>query len=195
VGRVSVHGLVAVLGASLGACATYRAVDTGESAERVSSPPSSPTASVPASAPVSTPVPGTAPLPYLKADADRDFKRAQELFDTGKEGESFLALSDYLRRHPRSERAADAQYMLAEWHYRRNEFPAALIEYRKVLKYTVKGAGHVPEATNRVGECLRKTGEFEKARIEWQAVLRRYPGTPYARRAEELLLELQVAQP
>jgi TolA-binding protein len=173
----------------VGACATYRELPVEAPEERAQGvaveekPLPAPSARPPAPLPPPT-------SPALQADALRDFERARALFDSGREGEAILALTDFLRRYPGHLRAAEAQFLLAETHFGRREYDTALIEYRKVLKYNARTTERLADATIRAGECLLKLGKVEEARIEWEAVRRRFPASSAARRADEFLAGL-----
>jgi TolA-binding protein len=121
-------------------------------------------------------------------DADRDYARARELVEAGQEDSALLALSDFLRWHPQSAKADDAQYFMGEVYYRKRDFARAVDEFRRVFEYKGRqGADRIPEAGVRLGEAWSHQGEPDKARIEWEAVLRTFPKSEAARMAEERL--------
>lgn len=183
--RSALLALVALVG--LGACATYR--DLMGIPQPTETPAAAPY-EVPMRPTPLLPVEPPPPPPHTE-DAARDFARASELYDKGQEREALISLTDFLRRYPQHSLAPEAHFRMGELHFRRAEFSAALIEYRQVLKYTVRATTRIPDATVRLGECLRKIGDSEKAKIEWEATRRRFPGTPAAHRAAELMAGLE----
>jgi TolA-binding protein len=119
-----------------------------------------------------------------KADAARDFERAKQLTDQGKESEALLSLTDFLRRYPEHNLADDAQYLIAEVWFRRRNFELSFNEFRKVATYTSGKGDRVADAGLRTGEALLNMGHSDRALIEWEAIIRRYPGSEAAKKAE-----------
>jgi TolA-binding protein len=127
-----------------------------------------------------------------KADAERDFARAEDLFKAGQEDAAIVSLSDFLRRHPSSALADDAQYLLGEIEFRRRNFSDAIRELKKTLEYRKHGGDRVADAYFMVGESWFRLGDREKARIEWEALRRAYPKSSAAERASMRLMELDA---
>jgi TolA-binding protein len=121
-------------------------------------------------------------------DAQRDYERAKGLVDAGQESSALLALGDFLRRHPMSAMADDAQYLTGEVYFRKRDFGRARDEFSRVFDYKGRaGTDRIPDAAVRLGEAWAHEGQSENARIEWEAVLRTYPKTSAAKAAEERL--------
>ena len=118
--------------------------------------------------------------PSLAAEENRDFERMGVLMQAGKESEALLSATDFLRRYPKSERADDAQFVLAEVYFRQRQFHTALEEFSKIPTMRNSGLDKVPDAGLRMGECWLSLGDKQKSRIEWEAVLRKYPKSPAA---------------
>ena len=124
------------------------------------------------------------------SDVERDFARAEELSKSGQEDAAVVSLTDFLRRHPESARADDAQYMIGEIEYRRRNFDNAIRELKKTLDYRKRGGDRVADAYYLIGDSLLRMGNTEKARIEWEALRRAYPNSPAAGRAALKIMEL-----
>lgn len=114
------------------------------------------------------------------SDEDRDFERARVLLQSGQESEALLSATDFLRRYPQSARADDAQYFVGEVYYRRRQFQLALEEYSKIPGMKNPGLDKISEAGLRMGECWIGLGDKTRAKIEWEAVLRKFPDSPAA---------------
>ncbi len=133
-----------------------------------------------------------APKTTTEAEDERDFKRAEELLKSGQEQEAQTSLVDFLRRHPKSSRADDAQFLLGEVEYRRRNFAGAIAELKKTLNYKKSGGDRVADAYFLVGESWFRLGDIEKARIEWEALRRAYPKASAAENARTRLLEIEA---
>lgn len=157
------------------------------------------TATPPAAPPVAaapdkgpeTPVEGIPIKPLskkdLELDAQRDFSRATELLQNGQESQALVSYTDFLRRYPEHKLVGDAQFSIGEIFYRQRKYPEALNEFQKVKDLLKGGSQRTPDAFVKIGECHLKLGNIDRARIEWNAVRRRYLGTAAALRADVLL--------
>lgn len=119
-------------------------------------------------------------------DAQRDFDRAIELSRAGSEKQALVSLTDFLRRYPQHPKAVEVQFEIAEIYFHQRQFAEARKEFEKVYRYqgTVLAAEIVAKSGLRLGECSIKIGKIEEARIEWEAVLRKYPKTEAAKTAQ-----------
>ena len=120
-------------------------------------------------------------------DAERDFSRGKTLLDEGKESEALVSFTDFLRRYPKHALADDSQYLIGEIWFRRRKFEMALEEFRKVLNYGAETADRVGDAAVRMGECWVALNKVDRARVEWEAVLRKFPKSEAGTRAGTLL--------
>lgn len=126
------------------------------------------------------------------ADARRDFERAVELAKTGKESEALVSLTDFLRRYPESSRAVEAQLLMGEIEFRRRNFETAINELKKTLKYKKYEKTFVAEAYYLIGECWMRMKKYDRALIEWRALMRKFKGTPAADKAELKIPEVRA---
>ncbi len=116
-------------------------------------------------------------------DARRDFDRAAALLSSGEESQALISYFDFLRRYPQTKLAVEAQFQVAEIYRRSRQWEKALAEYRKVLKLDDKEKILYPETTFQIGDCLFKLKKFPEARIEWEALIRRFPKSDAAQQA------------
>ena len=160
-----------------------------------SPPPSLKASDVPVqSIPAPSPVPSSATVVALTdvqprmsfnpADAARDFERAESLVKSGHEDQALLSFADFLRRYPGHEKVDDAQFEIAEIYFQKRNYSQALTEYRKVFRIPESSSNYWADATLRAGDCLEKMGYLPQARVEWSAVVRRFPRTTAAQTAE-----------
>jgi TolA-binding protein len=122
-------------------------------------------------------------------DVEKDFTRAAELIQNGRESEALVSLTDFLRRHPESKLADDAQLLVGHLYSKQRNFLVAAIEFEKVFVY--KDSDRLAEAAVELGQAWTKLGQSERARIEFEAVLRRYPKSDAASQAKVLLAGLK----
>lgn len=125
-------------------------------------------------------------------DARRDFQRAVELAKVGKESEALVSLTDFLRRYPESSRAVEAQLLMGEIEFRRRNFETAINELKKTLKYKEHQKIFVAEAYYLIGECWMRMNRYDRALIEWRALIRKFQGTPAADKAELKIPEVKA---
>lgn len=118
-----------------------------------------------------------APSEVVLSDEQRDFTRAADLIKAGKESEAFISLSDVLRRYPSSQVAPEAQYMLGELLFKQRKYQEAAGEFSKVYKYGTLGVEKAPWASIKIGECWYQLKMYDRARIEWEAVRRKFPNS------------------
>ncbi len=117
-------------------------------------------------------------------DAARDYRRIEMLILSGRESEAIVSVSDFLRRYPDDELADDVQFMLGNIYFNARKFELALKEYEMILKFKNKKLDRLADAGLKIGECWNSLKEPKKARIEWEAVLRRFPNSEAAQKAQ-----------
>ncbi|WP_297528029.1 tol-pal system protein YbgF [Thiohalobacter sp.] len=125
------------------------------------------------------------------ADAARaDYQRALDILREGRyrqAGETFRA---FLKAHPDSAYADNAQYWLAETYYVTRQFDTALAEFEKVLKQ-YPGSSKTADARLKMGFIHYEKGNWDQARQALQQVVAEHPGTTAARLAAERLARMK----
>lgn len=104
-----------------------------------------------------------------------------------------LAISrfkDFLKRHPKSNLADNAQYWIGESHYGLREFDQAIIEFDAVRRRYPQGE-KVPAALLKQGFAFAEMGEKLNARLLLQEVVEKYPDTPEAGKAKVRLKTIE----
>jgi len=90
---------------------------------------------------------------------------------------------EFLKKHPKSNLADNAQYWIGESYYGLREFDQAIIEFDAVRRRYPQGE-KVPAALLKQGFAFAELGEKLNARLLLQEVLERYPDTPEAGKAK-----------
>lgn len=135
-------------------------------------------------------VPSAPPAPARPAGSDQqNYQAAFDLIQARKYEEAGRAFTGFLAAFPTSPLADNAQYWLAETHYVRGQFPAALPEFKKVVELYPQSA-KMPDALLKVGYCQIELGDSAAARATLQDVMRQFPDTTAARLASQRLERL-----
>ncbi|HUF72416.1 MAG TPA: tol-pal system protein YbgF [Gammaproteobacteria bacterium] len=99
------------------------------------------------------------------------------------------AFQSFLASYPQSQLRANAQYWLAETHYAQLSFRTALAEFQRVIDdYPL--SNKLPDALLKIGYSNHELGNRDAARQALLRVLREYPDTEIATRAEERLARI-----
>jgi TolA-binding protein len=138
-------------------------------------------------------------VPATAGDGDQIQVSEQDLWTAAgeafaHEGDKTAALQQYqlfLSHYKKSDRAAKAQFMLAECYFRDGDWGQAFREYDRVRKF--KGRDRYLEASVmlRMGECQYNQGRLEDALQSFTRLLEKYPETYLA---DEALFELGQVQ-
>lgn len=121
--------------------------------------------------------------------AGEDRAAYQEAFDRLRAGayrQAIEAFSAFLKAHPGSPLAANAQYWLGEGYYVTGDFERALEAFAAVPE-TYPESNKVPDARLKQGYTLYELGRWSAAREVLEAVRTDYPDTTVARLAEQRL--------
>jgi len=157
-----------------------------ETAPRFSAPP--PDAGLPQDQGAFGVAPAVAARP---AGSDQqNYQAAFDLIQARKYDEANSAFTTFLVQFPTSPLADNAQYWLAETHYVRGQYAAALPAFRKVIESYPQSA-KLPDALLKVGFCQAELGDRAAARTSLQEVMRQFPDTTAARLASQRLDRLQ----
>jgi tol-pal system protein YbgF len=104
-----------------------------------------------------------------------------------------LAISrfkEFLKKHPKSNLADNAQYWIGESHYGLREFDQAIIEFDAVRRRYPQG-DKVSAALLKQGYAFAELGEKVNARLLLQEVVEKFPETPEAARAKMRLKSIE----
>jgi tol-pal system protein YbgF len=131
--------------------------------------------------------PVIAPAP--SGSDQQNYQAAFDLIQNRKYEEAEHAFTNFLAAFPGSPLADNAQYWLAETHYVRRQFSAALPEFQKVVEQYPQSA-KMPDAMLKIGYCQNELGDRTAARATLQDVMRQFPDTTAARLASQRLEQL-----
>lgn len=113
-----------------------------------------------------------------------------ELSDGNYEG-SRAKFKEYLSRYPKSAKANDATYWIAESYYREGQFEESILEYQRFIDTYPKDQ-RVPLAYLKQGMSLVEIGKKEEAKLFFQTLIDKYPNSDEAKTAKEKISELAV---
>ena len=114
------------------------------------------------------------------------YMKAFGLFGSNNYSGAIDAFDAFIRTHPDSEYAGNAQYWIGECYYTQRDYARALEAFNKVIERYPKGQ-KVPDALLKVGFSLISLNEPEKARAALETLVEKYPKTPAAAKARERL--------
>lgn len=95
---------------------------------------------------------------------------------------------EFLKKHPASGLADNAQYWIGEAFYAREKYAEALSEFQKVVSGYPK-QDKVPAAMFKSGMCHAKLGDRAGAVEEWKSLVSKHPRSNEAALAQERLKE------
>ncbi len=95
-------------------------------------------------------------------------------------------LKAFLKRHPKSARADNAQFWIAETYFREKWYEKALIEYQNVIELYSKG-NKVPAAYLKQALAFEKIGDKANARLVLKELIKKFPKVNEAKIARQKL--------
>jgi tol-pal system protein YbgF len=143
-----------------------------------------PTAGAPAAGGVPAGMPGIA--------SDTLYQNALRDFTTGKYDMSSQEFGDYVKNYPNTDLASNAQFYIGEISYQQGNYKDAIAQYNLVLN-------NYPQSYKLSASMLKKglaeleLGTKATGIRDLKEVVRRFPGSDEARRAQAKLKELGVA--
>lgn len=104
---------------------------------------------------------------------------------------SRVQFREFLSKYPKSSKANDATYWIAESYYREGEFEESILEYQRFID-TYPKDDRVPLAYLKQGLSLVEIGKQEEAKLFFQTLIDKYPNSDEAKTAKEKITELAV---
>lgn len=132
----------------------------------------------------STTAPEAAQPQASTANDQTDFSNALSELRAGRFAEAITGFQNFLRTHPDSPLAGDAQYRLAE-SYAADENYQAAKEALIQLGLHHPQSPHLPDALLRLGDMYLKLGDTKRAQEVWEKLIQVYPDSQAARTAEQ----------
>jgi tol-pal system protein YbgF len=120
----------------------------------------------------------------------RDYEAAWRTLDKKDYKAAIGRFREFIKKHPRSALAGNAQYWIGESLYALKEFDQAIIEFDAVRRKYPQGE-KVPAALLKQGFAFAELGEKLNARLILQEVVEKYPQSPEAGRAKQRLKSLE----
>lgn len=120
----------------------------------------------------------------------RDYDVAWRLLENKDYRAAIARFKEFLRKHPKSNLADNAQYWVAESHYALREFDQAILEFDTVQRKYPQG-DKVPAALLKQGFAFAELGDKVDARLILQQLIDRYPQSPEAVKAKQKLKALE----
>lgn len=139
------------------------------------------------------PVVARSPGPALSPDelAKKEYEAALALMERKDYRGAIARFQDFLKKHPESDLADNAQYWVGEGHYALREFDQAILEFDAVRRKYPKG-DKVPAALLKLGFAFSELGDKVDARLILQELIDRYPQSEEALRAQQKLKTLEL---
>lgn len=120
------------------------------------------------------------------SDDRKAYEAAFEQLKQGRYDQARSAFADFLKAHPDSTLADNAQYWLGEADYVRSEFKQAVSDFKTLLdKYP--DSAKVPDAWLKLGYCHYELKQWDAASKALNTVINRYPDATAARLAKQRL--------
>lgn len=150
-------------------------------------------ASVPKDKAASTVATRTAPseaTTEFNAEARDAYKRAFNLLKDRRYEHAITAFNEFLAKYPQNDHASKAQYWLAEANYALQKFPAAKVEFKKVIN-EYPDSSKFPDATLKLGFTYYELEDWDNARNTLTGLRNKYPNSTVARMAEQRLQRMK----
>ncbi len=114
---------------------------------------------------------------------DQQYVAAKKILDGGDARASREKFQAFIKRHPKSKHADNAQFWIGETYYLEKWYEKAILEYQKVIeKYS--GGNKVPSAYLKQGMAFQKLGEKANARLILKELIKKFPGSNEAKIAK-----------
>lgn len=129
----------------------------------------------------------------LPAESDavkKDYEAAWKLLEQKNYRPAIARFKEFIKKHPQSEYADNAQYWIGESHYALREFDQAILEFDAVRRKYPKG-DKVPAALLKQGFAFAELGDKVDARLILQELVDRYPQSQEAAKAKQKLKTLE----
>ena len=120
------------------------------------------------------------------AAAARDYEAALNLFKANKTKEAGLAFDAFVKNHPDSNLAPNAQYWLGNAYYAQRDCKKAIDAHRVLISKWSQNA-KAPDALINIATCQQELGDAKGAKTSLEAVLAKYPESSAAATAKQRL--------
>ena len=118
------------------------------------------------------------------------YEKAWRSWEQKKYREAIARFNAFLRKHPKSEYADNAQFWIGASYYALKEFDQAILEFDAVRRKYPSG-NKVPAALLKQGFAFAELGDKVDARLILQELIARYPQSIEAVKAKEKVKDLE----
>lgn len=136
--------------------------------------------------------PGGQPEAGMAPPANLLYDDALRDYNAGKYELALQEFTDYLRFYPNTDLAGNAQFYIADIHYRQGNFKQAIADYDKVLEQ-YPGGNKVAAAHLKKGFALLELNQRDAGIRELNSLIARYPRSIEANQARERLRRIGAA--
>ncbi|MBU2760653.1 tol-pal system protein YbgF [Acidithiobacillus sulfurivorans] len=130
-----------------------------------------------------------ASAPSIQGLGQADYQHAFNFLRQGKYGDAVTGLQGFIQKYPQSSLVPDAYYWLGQAQYVLGQNDAAL-KSLYVVPTRFSQSSKAPEAMLRMAEIYQAIGKKKQATVVLNKVLKQYPSTPSAQKAEAQLQAL-----
>lgn len=110
-------------------------------------------------------------------------------FNAGKFSEALNAFADFTNTYPKHSLIGNAWFWKGESNYKLKNYPDAALDYEKVITSYPKNV-KVPSAYLKQAMSFKEVGKKDVARFRLEDLIKKFPNTPEAARAKNVLKEL-----
>ncbi|MCF8045508.1 MAG: tol-pal system protein YbgF [Desulfarculaceae bacterium] len=114
------------------------------------------------------------------------YKMAKSHFDNQKFQQARKTFDKFLNKYPKSDKADNARFWIADTYYREQWYEKAILEYQKVIEEYSKG-NKVQAALLKQGYSFFELGENANATLILNELIKKYPDSKEAKIAEKKL--------
>ncbi|NNL78071.1 MAG: tol-pal system protein YbgF [Desulfobacterales bacterium] len=125
-----------------------------------------------------------------KTSEDEIYRTAKQAFDQGDSDTARKKFQELIERHPKSERADNAQFWIGEIYYREKWFEKSILEYQKVIENYPTG-NKVPASLLKQGLAFFNLGDKANSRLILQELIKKHPQSNEAKIAKDKLKALK----
>jgi tol-pal system protein YbgF len=160
-------------------------------------PPSTETSALDPNAPQAPPVPSpVGGASTVGLSPSRMLETARSDYFAGSYASAITGLETLLKTFPRTEAAAEAQFLLGETYFQLKRWQEAVVAYSATIQNYPRSM-QVPESYYKRGKAQESLGQPDAARASYEQLLKMYPDTANAGLAKQALDRLgrQAAAP
>jgi tol-pal system protein YbgF len=114
---------------------------------------------------------------------------AKKLFDEGDKENARIQFENFINKYPKSKKADNARYWIADSYYAEKWYEKAILEYQKVLE-NYPDSNKTAAARLKQGYSFAELGETANARLILKELIKRYPDSNEAKYAQKKLKSL-----